>query len=52
MVDRLARAGLGARGVVYLVLGYLAASIAASGGGGKKANSSGALEEIARQPAV
>ena len=51
LVDRLARVGIGARGVVYLVLSYIAVSIAVSGGHDKRANSKGALEEIARQPA-
>ena len=51
LVDRLARVGIGSRGVVYLVLCYLAVSIAVTGGYDKRANSKGALEEIARQPA-
>lgn len=47
----LARIGLGARTVVYLLLGYLTADIAAGHGQGKSASSQGALEEVARQPA-
>lgn len=50
-VERLAKAGLIARGVIYLVLAYLAFDIAAFGALGKQANSKGALQEVARQPA-
>lgn len=51
LVARLAVASVAARGVVYGVLAYIAADIAASGARGKQADSKGALEEIARQPA-
>src|SRR5487761_1104262 len=46
----LARIGLFSRAVVYVVLGYLAADIAAGNGRGKNASSQGALVEIAREP--
>lgn len=45
---RLARAGLAARGVEYLLLAYLAVSVAA--GSGQRADSVGALQAVARQP--
>ncbi len=45
-----ARGGLLARGFLYLLLGYLAASLAA-GGGGTPANANGALTTVAAQPA-
>lgn len=44
----LARAGLGARGVVYAVIGILALKLAL-GHGGKATNQQGALKEIAQQ---
>jgi uncharacterized protein DUF1206 len=44
-----ARAGLAARGVVYLVIGVLAIKLAL-GDGGKTTNQQGALETIAQQP--
>ncbi len=47
----LARAGLIARGVVYLVLSYLAAAVTAGGGAASKNTSSrGSIEEIRHQP--
>ncbi len=45
-----ARGGLLARGFLYLLLGYLASSLAA-GGGGTPANANGALTTVAAQPA-
>lgn len=51
LVDRLARAGLAARAVVYAVLAYLTIDIAASGAPGKNASTSGALQEVAGEPA-
>ena len=45
----LARAGLAARGVVYLVIGVLAIKLAL-GEGGKATNQQGALQTIAKQP--
>ncbi|MET8946391.1 DUF1206 domain-containing protein [Streptomyces sp. NPDC004542] len=44
-----ARAGLAARGVIYLLVGVLALQIA-FGGSGKQADRSGALAELARHP--
>ncbi|MGW2639959.1 DUF1206 domain-containing protein [Streptomyces sp. NPDC001348] len=44
-----ARAGLTARGVIYLLVGLLALQIA-FGGSGKQADRSGALEELAHRP--
>lgn len=48
-VDAAARAGFTARGVIYALIGVLALRIA-FGGGGKQADRSGALEEIAEKP--
>jgi hypothetical protein len=45
----LARAGLAARGVVYIVIGVLAIKLAL-GDGGKTTNQQGALKTIAQQP--
>ncbi len=45
-----ARGGLLSRGVLYLLLGYLAAALAA-GWGGRPANAHGALTTVAAQPA-
>jgi hypothetical protein len=48
----LARAGLLARGVLYLLLAYLAAAIAGGWGrNGSQANANGALTTVASQPA-
>jgi Domain of Unknown Function (DUF1206) len=44
-----ARAGLAARGVVYIVIGVLAIKLAL-GDGGKATNQQGALQTIAKQP--
>ena len=44
-----ARAGLVARGVVYVVIGVLALKLAL-GDGGKATNQQGALQTIAKQP--
>ncbi|GAA0279055.1 DUF1206 domain-containing protein [Actinomadura nitritigenes] len=46
---RLSRAGLAARGVLYLLIGWLALLIA-SGHGGKEADKQGALRAIADRP--
>ncbi|MDQ1402420.1 MAG: hypothetical protein QOG03_736 [Actinomycetota bacterium] len=48
-VQRLGRAGLGSRGVVYLVVAFLAARVA-FGDRGEEADRQGALQTIARQP--
>lgn len=48
-VERLARIGYVARGIVYMVVGGVAAR-AAFGGGGRVEGQRGALEEIFRQP--
>ncbi|MEW2071543.1 DUF1206 domain-containing protein, partial [Streptomyces sp. NPDC007346] len=45
-----ARAGFGARGVIYVLVGALALRIAFSGGGGKQADRGGAIAEIAEKP--
>ncbi|MET7871155.1 DUF1206 domain-containing protein [Streptomyces cyaneofuscatus] len=45
-----ARAGFGARGVIYVLVGALALQIALSGGGGKQADRGGAIAEIAEKP--
>ncbi len=48
-VERMARFGYGAKGVVYIVIGILA-TLAAFTGGGKTTNSQGALTTIFQQP--
>lgn len=48
-LDRLARAGLTARGVVYAIIGVLALALAL-GEGGKATNQTGAMREIADAP--
>lgn len=48
-VEKLARLGYAARGVVYVTVGWLAL-LAALGWGGKKTTADGALATIARQP--
>jgi hypothetical protein len=48
-VDKVARLGYATKGVVYTVIGAIAA-LAALRGGGETADSRGALEEIVRQP--
>ncbi|GAA2260556.1 membrane protein [Streptomyces ruber] len=45
-----ARAGLTARGVIYLLVGLLALQIASGDGGGKEADRGGALQELSAQP--
>ncbi len=47
----MARAGLAARGVVYIVLAFLAADIAARGGSPAPTSGEGAVQEVGRQPA-
>jgi hypothetical protein len=47
----LAQAGLGARSVIYFLIAYLTVDIALHGGSPAPADSSGAFNEIARQPA-
>ncbi|AEN13868.1 protein of unknown function DUF1206 [Streptomyces sp. SirexAA-E] len=49
-MDMGARAGFVARGVIYLLVGLLAARIAFAGGSGKQADRGGAIAEIAEQP--
>lgn len=46
----LARAGFVSRGLVYLVIGVLAAKLALGVGGGRATDQEGALEIVARQP--
>lgn len=48
-VDKLARLGYATKGLVYTIIGVIAA-LAALRGGGETADSRGALEEIVRQP--
>ena len=48
-VDKLARLGYATKGLVYTIIGLIAA-LAALRGGGETADSRGALEEIVRQP--
>jgi hypothetical protein len=47
----LARAGLGARAAIYFLIAYLTVDIALHGGSPAPADSNGALNEIAREPA-
>ncbi|GAA2573370.1 DUF1206 domain-containing protein [Actinomadura fulvescens] len=47
---RLSRAGLAARGVLYLLVGWLAVRVGMGHGGGKEADKGGALQEIAGRP--
>jgi hypothetical protein len=47
--DRVARLGFCARGVVYAIIGLLAAQIALGGSQGKQASKDGALREIAER---
>lgn len=47
----MARTGLCARGLIYAVLAVITADIATSGGRGERASSTGAIEELVRQPA-
>jgi hypothetical protein len=47
---RLSRAGLVARGVIYLLIGSLAVQIGVGDGGGKEADRKGALETVAGSP--
>jgi len=49
-VERAARAGYAAKGVVYLIIGVLAVQ-AAAGAGGRTTGTSGVLHVIVRQPA-
>ncbi|MFJ1589256.1 DUF1206 domain-containing protein [Kitasatospora albolonga] len=49
-VEAGARAGFGARGVIYVLVGALALQIAFSGGGGQQADRGGAIAEIAEKP--
>lgn len=48
-VDAGARWGLAARGVIYVLIGLLALRVA-FGGGGKEADSNGAIRELVQQP--
>lgn len=47
---RVAQIGLGARAVIYLIVGGLALEVAVRGRSSAQADSQGALHEIARQP--
>jgi hypothetical protein len=47
VVDRLARVGLGARGLVYLLVGWIAVQVA-FGHSGRQADRQGALQQFAR----
>lgn len=49
-MDRAARAGFAARGVLYLLIGFIALRVAFHEDGGKQADRSGALAEIADKP--
>lgn len=49
-VDRLARTGFVARGVVYGIIGVIAFEVARDGGRGDDASKEGALREIAERP--
>lgn len=49
-IERLARYGYAAKGVVYVLIGSLAALGAFKGGGGGPTDSRGALTQIVRQP--
>lgn len=51
VLQTLARAGLGSRGVIYVTLGVLASLIVARGRPPAQTSGTGALAEIARQPA-
>lgn len=48
--DPLGRAGIAARGVLYLVLGFLAIQFARGEVGGEQVNQTGAFETVADQP--
>jgi hypothetical protein len=48
--DPLGRAGIAARGVLYLVLGFLAIQFARGELGSEQVNQSGAFEKVAEQP--
>lgn len=49
-LEGVARAGMVAQGVLYILVGLLALRIAFGDGGGKQADQSGALRELAAQP--
>lgn len=49
-MQRTARAGLCARGLIYLILAAITADIIVSGGKGKRASSTGAIDELVHQP--
>jgi hypothetical protein len=49
-MDRAARAGFAARGVLHLLIGFIALRVAFHEDGGKQADRSGALAEIADKP--
>ncbi|WP_431039033.1 DUF1206 domain-containing protein [Streptomyces sp. P6-2-1] len=49
-MDRAARAGFVARGVIYLLIGAIAIRVAFHPSGGRQADRSGALAEIAEKP--
>jgi hypothetical protein len=51
LVQRTARTGISARGLIYLVLSAITMDIALTGGGGPRDSSTGAIQEMLRQPA-
>ncbi|WP_061298896.1 DUF1206 domain-containing protein [Herbidospora cretacea] len=50
MLDRLAKVGFAARGVLYALIGVIALQIAFGGSGGEEADKSGAIHMVAAQP--
>lgn len=50
-IQFVARAGIGARGVIYVILAYLALDIALHGSSPVETSGEGALQEVAKQPA-
>lgn len=51
LVQRTARAGLCARGGIYLILAVITTDIALTGARGKQASGTGAIDELVHQPA-
>jgi hypothetical protein len=50
LVERVARAGLASRAVVWVLIGVLAASVALGGGGGQDSDQGGALRAVSETP--
>jgi hypothetical protein len=50
LVERFARAGLGSRAVVWVLIGLLAASVAFGGGSGESSDQGGALRAVSQTP--